>query len=293
MVASSSYSPLFSLGIEHGFFSDGLCRALSFVPTPQTEMVIGKSGLLIRKTMNGLRVFYDETRYDALLSYASVSDEPLTLEFKAFASDPLFANYTEPSVYKDGSILYFSNRDAEADSEGKARLHREEFVSAADFEELSSPLLEGVISHRDSLSNPILVISIGLSEDEVASLKQASKPSAKKYYVSFQAEQTIWKYYLLGDLAKADFYVNDREEQIEFVPEGETFLADNRLALSFRSKTLLPFRERSNYHFQLRDKNSGGGRVLIRRLPVASPGQISRETIDGAKTLVSEMFINR
>ena len=94
-------------------------------------------------------------------------------------------------------------------------------------------------------------------------------------------------------MANDAFDVNDRDEKIEFVAEGESSLADNRVALTFRSKTLLPFRERSSYRFQLRDKNPGGGRVIIRQLPVASPSQLSREIIDGEQALVSEMYINR
>ena len=34
-------------------------------------------------------------------------------------------------------------------------------------------------------------------------------------------------------------------------------------------------------------------KVLVKRLPVASAGQLHMETIDGVRTLVSEIFVNR
>ncbi len=75
------------------------------------------------------------------------------------------------------------------------------------------------------------------------------------------------------------------------VGEPET-LSDKRPALTFRSKTYIPLRERPDCRFQLRERNSGAGKVLIRRLPVATASQIGKEVIDGVETAVSEMFIN-
>ena len=98
---------------------------------------------------------------------------------------------------------------------------------------------------------------------------------------------------MLGNLANEDFYVNDQDENVEFISEGQFSLAGNRTALAIRSTTMLSMRERSQYRFQLRDRNSGGGRVLIRRLPVASAANISKEVIEGEMAFVSEIFINR
>jgi hypothetical protein len=256
-------------------------------------MIARNAGLLIRNTPGGFQVFYDESRYDALLSLAANPGEPFHLEFLAFSTDPRFWLYTRPSPLKEGSVLYFNNQNTAAGTDGRVRLHRDEFAGQADFAPVASPSPGGLLGRREGRGISPMVVNIDVSEDEVRALKGPPAATLKSYYIGFQASQTFWKYYLLGDLAREGCYVNDREEQVEFVPEGQVSLAGERVALAFRSKTLLPLGERSNYHFQLRDRNSGGGRVLIRRLPVASPGQTIRETIDGENTPVSEMFINR
>jgi len=289
----ASYSRLLSVQVEHSFFSDGVCRVLGFVPTDNTNMAIAQTGMVTRNTVNGIEVFYDETKADALQMHVSLPDEPLSLGFKVITKDPLFWNYTEPSVHKEGSILCFDNRAVDVDTNSRLRLHSGEFVSEADFEKLNSPVLEGVFCLQDHLLTPIFIINILTSENDVRALALEPTDAPKSYYIRFQARQSFWKYYLMGGLAKEDVYVNDRDEHIEFVPEGEASLADNRVAVTFRSKTPLRIQERSKYHFQVRDSHSGGGRVLIRRLPVASAGQISREMIDGEPAFVSEMFINR
>lgn len=293
MPVTSSFLPWFDLQVEHSFFSDNRCRALTFRCLPEAGMLARNAGLLIRNAPGGFQVFYDESRYDALLSMAANPAEPFHLEFLAFSTDPRFWHYTRPSPLKEGSVLYFNTQNAAAGTGGRLRLHQEEFAGEADFAPLASPPPGGLLGRREGGGNSPLVVNIDISEDEVRALKGPTAATPKNYYIGFQSGQTLWKYYLLGDLAREGYYINDREEQVEFVPEGQVSLAGERVALAFRSKTLLPLGERSNYHFQLRDRNSGGGRVLIRRLPVASPGQTIRETIDGENTLVSEMFINR
>lgn len=86
--------------------------------------------------------------------------------------------------------------------------------------------------------------------------------------------------------------VADLDNTIEFESSGSEVLADQRTAITFKSKVPLPMRERSEYRFQLREKGPGSGKVLIRRLPVASAAQIGVERTEGQTTLVSEMYIN-
>jgi hypothetical protein len=289
----ATYSPLFSLQAEHSFFRDNLCRSLDFVPTPSTSSVMGNAGLLTRSSSSGINVFYESARAEALRMYAGNTDEPLNLSFKVFTVDPRFWNYTEPSAYKDGAMLYFDNSDAQPGDDGRLRLHSDEFAGDSNFEDIGSPKVSGIVKRQDGLLRPVFVVSISVAESDVTPPDNQAAVAPKSYYVRFQARHTFWKYYLLGELAKEDFYVNDQDEAIEFVAVGESSLADNRTALAFISKTLLPLREKSQYRFQLRDKNSGGGRILIRRLPVASASHISKEVIDGEVSLVSEMFINR
>jgi hypothetical protein len=257
------YLLLFSIEVEHHFFSGGLCRELNFVPTSKTDMVIKKTGLLTKNTINGICLFYDENKSECLQLYAADPDEPLSFGFKVFSRDPFFENYTELPASKEDSILYFDNRDVEIDTAGKFRLHNEEYVSETDFENLDSRLLEDILNKRDRLIRPIFTVNIFVPEKEGSLFDEQSKAISTSYQLKFKSRQTFWKYYLLGDIAGEDSYVADLNNETEFEFAGVESLADNRAALTFRSKTTLPFRERSDCRFQLRDRNSGGGKVLI------------------------------
>jgi hypothetical protein len=292
MSVMGSYLPLFSIEVEHSFFSEGLCLYLDPVPTPRTDVVIKNAGLLIRNTLNGVRVFRDEKRSESLQLYAADPDEPLSLGFKVFSRDPFFENYTEPPAHQEDSILYFGNRGVEIDTTGKFRLHDGEYVSETDFEKLNSPLLEGTLSKKDRLLRPMFIVQIGVSEEDVSLFDDQSKATAKNYYIKFKARQTFWKYYLLGDIARQDSYIADLNKETEFDFAGRESLSDNRVALTFRSQTPIPLQEKSDCRFQLRERNSGGGKVLINRLPVASANQISKEVIEGEEAFVSEVFVN-
>ncbi len=287
-----SYLPLFSIEVEHRFFFAGLCPVLDFVPTPKTNVVIEKTGLLTRNTINGIRLFYDENRSDSLQLYAADPAEPLNFGFKVFSKDPFFQNYTNLPVAKEDTILYFDNRNVKSETTGRLRLHDEEYVSETDFVRMDSPLLADSLSKKDRLVKPVCVVNICISENESSLFDEPSKAISKSYYLKFQARQTFWKYYLLGDMARENLHIADLDSETEFASAGVESLSDNRTALTFRSKTTLPLQERSTYRFQLRDGNSGGGKVLIRRLPVAPASQIYQEVIDGQEAFVSEMFIN-
>jgi hypothetical protein len=278
--------------VEHGYFSDGLCQSLTYVPSSDANTVIKNTGLLIRYVKNGVRVFYDENNSESLQLYAGDPEEPLSLGFKVFSTDPFFESYTEPTVHKEDTILYFDNRGVDIDSDGKYRLHDEEYVSEADFQRLHSPSIEKHLSKRDILVRPAFIVNINTCDKEGGLFDDQSGVTSKSYYLRFQTRQTYWKYYLLGDLATEGSIIVDLGNETEFESIGEESLADRTEAWTFRSKTTLPLRERPEYRFQLKETNSRSGKVLIKRLPVASASQISREVVDGEEAFVSEMFIN-
>jgi hypothetical protein len=127
-----SYRLLFGVAVEHDFFSNGLCQALNFVPTPGTDAAIEKAGLLIRQTVNGIRIFYDDGKTERLQICAADPDVPLTLSFKVDSEDPFFYNYTEPIIYRRDAVLFFDNHATEGEPSGKLRLHSEAFAAQAD-----------------------------------------------------------------------------------------------------------------------------------------------------------------
>lgn len=286
------YLPLFSVEVEHTYYSKGRCAGLDFVPTPNSLMLIEKTGLLTRPTQNGVRVFFDQNSSEALRFYATESDEPLRLAFKVFAREMFFRTYTELSIPEEDSILYFDNQGKKIDATHRFRLHDAEYVSTKDFENLNSPRLADILSRKDRLLKPEFIVSIGFGKTEIQILDAAPKTAYHQYYLKFQARETFWKYYLLGSMTKTKSYIADLNNEIEFEESGSELLPVSRTALIYRSKKKLPLREKSDFRFQLKEKDPNGGKVLIKRLPVASASQFTMETINGAEAIVSEIFIN-
>jgi len=287
-----AYLPLFSLAVEHLYFSGHARPELDFLFTPQSAAVLNNTGLVVKKTANSVSVFYDHLRSEALRLYAADSREPLHFGLKVFSRIPAFEYYTEPSPSKAGHLLHFDTRTTTADASGRLRLHEQASVSESHFLPLTSPLFDELLSPADRLIKPLLTVVIRVADTGTGpSDEQAPIPPAR-YYITFKARAVVWKYYLLGAIAKRNAYITDMNNETEFESAGETALSDNRTALTFRSKYPMPLRDLSDYRFQLKERGSGGGKVLIPRLPVASAGQLYRETIDGTDVIVSEVYIN-
>jgi hypothetical protein len=287
-----TFWPLFSVEVEHTYFSGGSSPGLNFIPTPKTLAVLGKANLLMEKTPKGVGVFYDQGNSEALKLYMSDPDEPLQAGFKVFADDPCFKNYSDLKAPGKDSILYFDNQAVKPDAAGRYRLHEAQYVSEVDFERLDSPRLEQVLNPKDRLVKPEFVVTIRLAGEDLPQLDHPSIDNARDYYLRFKARETIWKYYLLGKLKKKKSYIVDLNNETEFEDTGPVSLPGNRTALTFRSKQKLPLREKSGFRFQLKEKDPGGGKVLIKRLPVASANQLEMDVIAGKEAIVSEIFIN-
>lgn len=84
----SSYSPLYTLRIRHGYFADGLCRAFSCTPEPSGRELMRRRGLLFRQT--------DAGSWTVLCDTAGSGPDFGTdvLELGLSVTDPLFVLYT-------------------------------------------------------------------------------------------------------------------------------------------------------------------------------------------------------
>lgn len=281
------YRPLFTLSVEHTYFSDGLWKGLDFVPDPRTARVIKGDSVLIKQTRNGIGVFYDEDKSEVLRLYAQETDGILRFSFKVYSKDRTFANYTEPASRKGNAILYFDNGGMDVGAEsGKISLSKDDFVSEQDFEEMDALIADEILCGGDRRTPPDFVVSISIQPESHGGL------DAHDYGIKFNARQSYWKYHLLGNMNRSNPFIVDLDNRIEFEFCGEVMLQGNRPAKVFRSKVLIPILERSNYRFQLREQGQGTGKVLIKRLPVASESRLGMEVIDGKNEVVSESFIN-
>lgn len=281
------YQPLFSVSVKHMYFSDGLWKGLDFSPIPGTMKVLDGAGMVFRQTRNGISVFFDDAKTEALRLYARDADGTLRFSFKVWARDRSFANYTAASGGKENAILCFSNRGASGEVEvGKASLSKGEFVSEDDFEEISALVAENVLDPADRSMPPDFVVSIFIEAEKAGGL------SPQDFSISFDARQSYWKYSLLGKMNRAQPYIVDLDNRVEFEFCGEAMVAGRRPAKVFLSKEMIPVLERSSYRFQLREPGEGTAKILIKRLPVASEGRLGMEVINGKRVVVAESFVN-
>lgn len=287
-----AYEPLFSILVEHPFFPDRRCRKLAFVATDNCRSVMENTGLIMKKDIDGIRVFSNEDRLESLRLYADDPADPLSFCFKVYAKDPLFFNYTDVPASDGKKILYFDNRRATDDSTDPIILNIGHCVSEEDLSELSAaPKFS--LSKTDGIVTPLCIVNICAKEKMGYLLDEKNRVAAKNYLIRFSTRETFWQYYLLGKMRRKNLYIADLNEKIGFEKPRKVELPGNRSALCFTSTSAIPLRETPSHHFQLREKNSGNGKVIIKWLPGASADRIHRDRDQtNSEILISEIFIN-
>jgi hypothetical protein len=275
------YLPLFDLEVRHQFFTSGMHRTFTVAPTARTEALAATLGVSSRQTPDGIRVFYESRRLEALQRDADNPETALQLGFQLHTSDHLFARYTEPSC-PEGSLFYFDQRCAREESPETSRLHRDAQVSEHEIEVLESPPVNELLESTERTSLPLGLIRISLMPLQ----------GPRTYAIRFAARKTLWTYYLLGSFARDGLYMEDAKGDIAFDSLGEVTLPGNRVARAFRTTAMLPLQDRYHNRFQIIDPDATGDRVLMARMPGAQVRQTYQERLNGMDVAVSEIFIN-
>ena len=207
------YRPLFSIEVEHTYFTRDLGPEFDFVPTSQTHATVGKTGLLVRSTLRGIRVFYDQNDLETLRLFAADPDEPLQLVFKAYAEDQWVSCYTELPASDEDLILYFYSRQAKSDGPDRLKLHAADHVSESDLVNLNTLPLAKIFNQRDRIVKPGFIVCIRVALNDIQSLEHPSETTIQKFVLSFKARETFWKYYLLGNIAKKKCFIVDLKNE--------------------------------------------------------------------------------
>jgi len=281
MSGNGMYLPFFDLEVRHQFFTSGMHRTFTVTPTVRTEALAETLGVSSRQTPDGIRVFYESRRLEALQRYADRSEAALHLGFKLHTADHLFERYTEPRC-PDGSLFYFDQRCAQEESPETSRLHRDAQVSEHAIETLESPPVNELLEPTERMPPPLGLIHMSLAPLE--------RP--RTYSIRFAARKTLWTYYLLGSFARDGLYMEDAKGETDFDALGEVTLPGNRVARAFRTTSMLPLQDRYHNRFQIIDPDATGDRVLMARMPGAQVRQTYQERLNGMDVAVSEIFIN-
>ena len=291
----TSYQTLLRVAVEHSYHLDGVCASLSFRPTEKTRALFSNTGLIFKKTTDGIRIVYDRSCLEALKLYAQDKEEPLSFDFKVYSEDPDFKSYTKPDIVGANTILYFDNRKAAKSA--RQNLQVSKYVSDKDIRPTDAAELVDILGSRDRLLPPECVVRLFANDDKGDFLKQWLEPDPTIYSIRFDSRRRYWKYYLLGKLVSESeaghvYSVVDPDKQVEFEATGQEVLSGQKVAYTFRSKQKIPFNDYCPLRFQLKQKIPGDEIVVINRLPVARINQIGIDRVAGQATVVAEIYIN-
>lgn len=278
--------------MQHNYNSSGICTCLEFRPVPETAKLIDNLGLLWRKTVDGIELIHDQQRREALDLQAG--SEPVSFDFKVFASDPHFKSYSEPYTGAEIELLYFDNRAA--DGPGAHELSATGTASQQDLIDANAAEVEDLLTMRDRLTPPVFVLRL-FGGERGEHLKRWLDGGTQVYTIRFTSRKRYWKYYLLGatvsgKAAQNEYRVVDPDKQIEFEATGEEALADRRMARTFRSKQPIPLNEYYSYRFQLQQQGRNGEAIVIPGLPHPGLGQVGTDTVAQQPATVAEIYIN-
>ena len=278
----SRYVPLLRVEVAHDFHAGAPVPGLRFEPTARTQALLQQVDAVVRATAEGLIVLGDVDRLP------DDADPEQALCWRVHADDAAFINVTDGLGRCPHELWWF--RAAEAVSEPDAggwRLHAAARAGRADVRQADDAELRSVLGQPLRLPVPVAVLSL-----PIASWRAAAAAGPVVYRVRLAARATVWRYCFVGNWHDALLRVVDLAREAVFEPPEPVQLADGRSALAVRSSAPLALSQRSGRRFQLRSPDANG-KVLVKRLPVASPHHFAREPIDGVPTWVSDIFVHR
>ena len=286
------YRPLLQIKIEHAYFAAQVCRGLRFELTEGSARLLDRAGCLVRQTDGGLVLLHDAANTRVLHELTASVHEPFIVHWLVRASDALFPNYTARAAHTPRALLVL-DLAAQSDADDTAQFACDRLVTAHDLPRLGSPWLCPLLTRRERIPPPDFTVSVVVTTADAVRVDQP----ARQLICRLQARATVWKYCLVGNWADVHdaqpVQVVDLAQAWQFEAAVEELLPNGQKALTVRSTKSIPLQQRSDQRFQLRQRSAGTDKVLIKRLPVASPRYLSRETLGGLSTQVSEIYLHR
>ncbi|WP_431262516.1 hypothetical protein ACQ859_20550 [Roseateles chitinivorans] len=296
------YFPLLQVDVEHGYYADGRCRGLRFVPAGTTAERLRRADALVRADGGSLRIHGPAEAIDRLRADAEDSsgafDDRAALSWRVFATDDDFACGTEDAADRPRELLWVEPQD-----------DAPTVMMAACPKALDTPEVHALLTPHDRRVLPFALLHLPLSRlpAQGPSRDPAAWPVRHRWPPAPRA--TVWKYCLLGEWTEPALAVVDLAGETAFTPPVAERLDDGTPMLAIRSLQRVPLAQRSPRRFQLRSRfesgsgtgtatgagagNGGNDKVLIRRLPTAAAQLLARETIAGQPAIVSEIHVHR
>lgn len=255
------YRPFATVDVQHDYFADGSARHLVFQPHADTSAFLRRFGMVLRADGCSLNISVAESQWQGIWSERMDGNEPRVLCFDVRSTDAASAYYTgaitaPPKAQDDGA--------------------------------LPAPLLAVPPTH----AAPLAIVALPLDAMGSNDFDGWTAAMGVSYRLCMQSRSTVWKYLLTGDWRSRRLSVVDQRGEMTFTVPAPERLSNGQYALAVHSTAPIALRERPPQRFQLRDVTEAPERVLISRLPGATPQRLWRETVRGEPTTVSEIFVH-
>ena len=120
------FKPVFIFKITHNYFAGNQLVGYELLPSPESQQIIRKLGLMVSSNDNEVHFLYDACRAGGLLYYLE-NQKNLKFSFWLHAPTVFFYNFTNLPANHRNTILYFNNQKMKAS--GETNLHDKEYVA--------------------------------------------------------------------------------------------------------------------------------------------------------------------
>jgi hypothetical protein len=283
----SRYELLFSICVNHAYYSDDICRLLHFIPWEGTARVMEKTGMLLKQEENRINVFFEQEKLENIKMYVDDAFDPLSFIFKVYSKDLSFLNHTEPEILTEKKILFFSNKKAESVS---ANITTEGVVSESDYADMASPPINTILPKHDRNVRPHFILAISPDKSRNQIFNKQGDPVRNRYDIKFLSRKTYWKYIVTGKNTDENLVITDKADKVKFSGIESPDLSLKTKTHTFISDRPMALKEIPACCFELKVDDSQA--CIIRKLPSAFPDIIFKMQDPNRSEYFSEIFLN-
>ncbi len=103
------FNKMMGIDLMHEFYTNGICREISVVPSPFTQTIMNNYGILFKSTEKGAVLMYELTYGSSTAKFPI--DKKLKLTFFFSSGNSYFTNFTQLDFSdRPNSLYYFNNQ---------------------------------------------------------------------------------------------------------------------------------------------------------------------------------------
>lgn len=287
--AHAGWLTVAEFAVRHAFFEPRPVPGLRWRPAAASVQALQRAGLRLASTAEGFALMLPAESLTLLHARVHEAEAGYALFFTGHCSDAAFASATAGLA----TLGLLDTAHAEPPDATQWQTLR---TDAA----LPLPALE----QAERRVPPPLVLRLHLERDPGArpgnpapdgqALQAWSRQAlGRRWRLALASRALHWKYLLPAEWAGQQPRIVDLAGEVAFDTPVSEPLADGRAALAVRSRMPIALRQRAPQRFQLQALAPAADPVLVRRLPAAGAGQLQTDTIDGRRTLVAAIHVQR